>query len=139
METYGSDKPDLRYGLPFHNVTDRLQVTDFRIISAALAEGGVVIGLCVEGKAGLSRKEIGEVEDLARASGLQGVLSVKVTPDGFAGALAGKVADETLKAVANQMGAKPGDLMLLAVGKKSSILKGLGVLRRKLGGSFQAV
>jgi aspartyl-tRNA synthetase len=136
-ETYGSDKPDLRFGLPFINVTEDLTATDFRLIANAIEQGGVVLGIRVEGKAEVSRKEIGELEEMARASGLQGILSLKYTAEGFTGALAGKVDADTLKAVAEQMEAKPGDLILLAVGKKSQVLKGLGVYRRKLADRFK--
>ncbi|HEY3295927.1 MAG TPA: aspartate--tRNA ligase [bacterium] len=137
VETYGSDKPDLRFGLPFFNVTEDLRLTDFRVIAESVQNGGVVIGLCVDGKASVSRKDIAELEEIARNSGLQGVLSLKYTEEGFSGVLAGKVDEESLKAVVEQMNAKRGDLILLAVGKKSQILKGLGVLRRKLADRFK--
>jgi aspartyl-tRNA synthetase len=127
----------LRFGLPFYNVTECLTATDFRLIANAIEQGGAVIGLCVQGKAVVSRKEIGELEELARSSGLQGILSVKYTEEGFSGVLAGKVEPDDLKAVAEAMEAKPGDLLLLAAGKKSQILKGLGVLRRKLADRFK--
>jgi aspartyl-tRNA synthetase len=136
METYGSDKPDLRFGLPFSDVTEHLKGSEFRVVASALEAGGVVIGLCVEGKAGLSRKEIGELEDLAKSSGLEGILPLKYTAEGFAGVLAGKIPEANLKAVAESLKAKPGDLMLMGVGKKSHVLKGLGVLRRKLAEKF---
>jgi aspartyl-tRNA synthetase len=136
METYGSDKPDLRFGLPFTEVTDHLRGSEFRVLVSALEQGGVVIGLTLEGKAGLSRKDIGELEELAKSSGLEGILPLKYTAEGFAGVLAGKVAEANLQAVADALKAKPGDLMLMAVGKKSHVLKGLGVLRRKLADKF---
>lgn len=137
METYGSDKPDLRYDLAFMNVTEHFRGTDFRIIASALAEGGVVIGLCLPGKAAQSRKEIGELEELARVSGLQGILPLKITSEGFSGPLAGKVADSVTAAVAGAFAARAGDLVLLAVGRKAEILKGLGVFRRKLAEHFR--
>lgn len=137
METYGSDKPDLRFGLPCSNVTEHLRGADFRIVASALAEGGAVIGLCLSGKAGLSRKEFGDVEELAKASGLLGILPLKVTAEGFGGPMAGKVTDSILAAVAAEYKAQPGDLVLLAVGQKNTILKGLGVFRRKLAEHFQ--
>jgi aspartyl-tRNA synthetase len=136
METYGSDKPDLRFGMPLSDLSAHFQQTDFRIIAQALEQGGAVIGLKADGKASLSRKEIGELEELARASGLLGVLSLKFTNEGFSGALVGKVAEASLQAVAQQLKAQAGDLILMAVGKKSEMLKGMGVLRRKLAEKF---
>ncbi|MBU0509472.1 aspartate--tRNA ligase, partial [bacterium] len=137
METYGSDKPDLRFGLPFSDLTDILRDTDFRIISSAVESGGVVIGLSVEGQGGVSRKEIGEIESLARQSGLPGILTLKVASEGFSGPLSGKVADPQLRSACEKLEAKAGDLVLMAVGKKSSVLKGLRVLRRALAERFR--
>lgn len=137
IEKYGSDKPDLRYGLEFHNLTDHFQSCEFHVISTALQEGGVVIGLNLEGKADLSRKQLSELEDLARKSGLAGILPLKLTSEGFKGVLAGKIDESALQAVAAQCHASEGDLVLMGIGKKSAILKGLGVLRIKLAEHFQ--
>lgn len=136
VETYGSDKPDLRFGLPLHNVTGHLRETEFRIIASALEQGGVVIGLCAKGKSGLSRKEISELEELAKICDLAGILPLKYTAEGFAGALVGKIADEKLHALAKQVEAAPGDLILMGIGKKSAVLKGMGTFRRKLADKF---
>ena len=137
VETYGSDKPDLRFGLPLHNVTGHLRRTEFRIISSAVEEGGVVIGLCFPEKASLSRKEVSELEDLAKTCDLAGILPLKLTAEGFAGSLVGKVSEDHLRAASAQLEAKPGDLILLAIGQKSAVLKGMGAFRRKLAEKFQ--
>ncbi|MBU1919387.1 aspartate--tRNA ligase [bacterium] len=136
IEKYGSDKPDLRYGLEFHNLTEHFKGCEFHVIATALQEGGVVIGLNLKGKADLSRKQVTELEELAKKAGLAGILPLKLTAEGFKGVLAGKVDDQTLKAVAEQCQASEGDLLLMGIGKKSSILKGLGVLRVKLAEHF---
>jgi aspartyl-tRNA synthetase len=97
----------------------------------------VVIGLCLSGKAGLSRKEISDLEALAKTCDLPGILPLKLTSEGFSGPLVGKVSEDHLRAAAAHLDAKPGDLMLLGVGKKGAILKGMGVFRRKLAEKFQ--
>jgi aspartyl-tRNA synthetase len=74
---------------------------------------------------------------LAKSSGLGGILPLKFTAEGFAGVLAGKVSEEALRAMAEACGAKVGDLMLFAVGKKSDVLKGFGVFRKKLADEFK--
>jgi aspartyl-tRNA synthetase len=137
IEKYGSDKPDLRYGMAFSSVTEHLRGSEFRVVAGAIEQGGVAIGLNLEGKAELSRKEVGGVEELAKSCGLSGILPLKVTAEGFAGVLAGKVSDESLRALAAQLQAKPGDLLLIAVGKKSEVLKGMGVFRRRLAEEFK--
>jgi aspartyl-tRNA synthetase len=136
VETYGSDKPDLRFGMPLANVTEHLRATEFRVISSALEQNGEVIGLNLEGKAELSRKEIGELEELAKGSGLQGILPLKVTSDGFAGVLVGKTAEASLQKLAEVVKAKAGDLILMGIGPKSPVLKGMGVFRKKLADKF---
>ena len=136
IEKYGSDKPDLRYGLEFHNLTEHFGGCEFRVIESALKEGGVVIGFKLEGKADLSRKQISELEELAKKSGLAGILPLKITSEGFKGVLAGKVDENHLKTVVKQCEAVEGDLILMGIGKKSQILKGLGVLRGKLAEHF---
>ena len=136
MEKYGSDKPDLRFGLPLSNVTEHLRATEFRVISSALEQDGVVIALSLPGKAELSRKEVGELEELAKGSGLQGILPLKVTSEGFAGVLVGKTSDESLRAVAQTADAKAGDIVLMGIGSKESVLKGMGVFRKKLADKF---
>jgi aspartyl-tRNA synthetase len=137
IEKYGSDKPDLRYGLEFKNLTDCFKGCDFCVIESALNEGGVVIGMKLEGKADLSRKQISDLEELAKKSGLAGILPLKITAEGFSGVLAGKVDEKMLKAVAEQCQATIGDLILMGIGKQSKILKGLGVFRIKLAEHFK--
>ncbi|MFZ5433486.1 MAG: amino acid--tRNA ligase-related protein, partial [Calditrichota bacterium] len=75
--------------------------------------------------------------ELARDSGLQGILTLKFTDEGFSGPVAGKITESQLQAVVDKLNAKRGDLILMAVGKKSAVLKGLGVLRRKLADKFK--
>jgi aspartyl-tRNA synthetase len=119
IEHYGSDKPDLRYDLKFTDVSELFQGCEFRVIQSALSEGGSVVALKLDGKADLSRKQITELEDLAKKSGLAGILSLKVTAEGFSGVLSGKVEDKVLHAVVEQCAAVPGDLVLMGIGKKS--------------------
>lgn len=139
VNNYGSDKPDLRYDLKFENVTEHVKDTEFRVIRGALDAGGVVIGLRVPGQAELSRKLFGEVEELAKASGLGGILPIKITSEGLSGVLAGKVDDAALQKIVKQLKGETGDLLLLAVGTKSKVLKSLGTLRIKLAEYFKLV
>ncbi|MCC6477481.1 aspartate--tRNA ligase, partial [bacterium] len=78
MEHYGSDKPDLRYDLRLEDVTSHLKQTEFRIVKGAIDEGGSVIALNVKGQAEVSRKQFGEIEELAKACGLGGILPLKI-------------------------------------------------------------
>ncbi|MCL4304847.1 aspartate--tRNA ligase [bacterium] len=137
IEHYGSDKPDLRYDLRFENVTELVKDTEFRVIRGAVEEGGVVIGLRVPGHAEISRKQFSEVEELAKHAGLGGILPLKLSAEGFGGMLSGKVDDSALKKISDQLRGETGDLLLLAVGQKSKVLKSLGVFRIKLAEYFK--
>ena len=88
MERYGSDRPDLRYGLPLEDVSDAFRDSEFAVTRAALAAGGRVRGLRLPGGAALSRKQVDELEVLARGAGAGGLLRVKCV----AGQLEGPIA-----------------------------------------------
>jgi aspartyl-tRNA synthetase len=95
LDRYGTDKPDLRFGMPFVDVTDLLQGADFRIFQDTRENGARIRGIVVEGGAALSRRELDELTAVARAAGAAGALWVKRTDDGFAGQFA-KVLDADL-------------------------------------------
>ncbi len=137
METYGSDKPDLRYDLKFVDLSGQFNGCEFKIIASALDQGHAVKGMVLADKAGLSRKESGELEELAKSTGLAGIIPLKYTTEGFAGVLSGKVPDAMLDSVVKAVHAKPGDLVLVGVGKRSTLLPALGNFRRKLAEKFQ--
>lgn len=137
MDLYGSDKPDLRFGLPFKDLTEHLRETEFNVVSSAVKEGGVVLGIRLPGQAVLSRKQLDELQTVAKDSGLKGILTLKLTEEGFAGPLKGKTSEESLHNLAGAIEAVPGDLILMAIGKKHEVLPGLGVFRRKLAERFK--
>ena len=108
MERYGSDKPDLRYDLALFDASDLFRNTEFTIARSALAAGGRVRGLRIPGGASLSRKQVDELEALARSAGAAGLVRVKRTAEGFEGQAA-----KFLPASANDtLGLKDGDLAL---------------------------
>ena len=112
LECYGSDRPDLRFGLEIEDWSEPFADVDFRITRAALDAGGRVRGLRVRGGASLSRKQVGAIESAARKAGAPGLLWVKRTEDGGAGPLARFLADGHYDA----LGMRPGDLALAAAG-----------------------
>src|SRR5690606_32579414 len=87
LERYGTDKPDLRFGMPFVDVTDILRGSGFRIVDEALESGARVRGIVVHGGGALSRRDLDELTTVARAAGAGGALHVKRTDDGLAGPL----------------------------------------------------
>jgi aspartyl-tRNA synthetase len=112
MERYGSDRPDLRFGLELSDWTRATADIDFGVIRGAVEAGGRVRGLAVTGGARLSRKQIDEVEATAKAAGAPGLLWVKRSEDGFSGPLGRFLTADH----ASKMGLEAGDLAFAAAG-----------------------
>ncbi len=79
MERFGSDRPDLRFGLEIVDVTDAFRDADLAIAKSAIAAGGRIRGICIPGGAALSRKQVDEIEQIAKSAGAGGLLRVKKT------------------------------------------------------------
>ena len=112
LETYGSDKPDLRYGLPLFDATEVFRGADFSITRAAIGAGGRVRGIRVPGGAALTRKQVDEIEAAAKSLGAAGLLRLKAA----AGALEGGPAKYLPPGAAQRLGLADGDLCLLVAG-----------------------
>ena len=112
MERFGSDRPDLRYGLEIGDFSEVLGALDFRILRGAVARGGRIRGLRLEGGARLTRKRIDAIEQAARAAGAPGLLWAKVQEDRATGPLGRFFRDDTRA----RLGLAPGDLLLAAAG-----------------------
>jgi aspartyl-tRNA synthetase len=112
MERYGSDKPDLRFGLEIFDATDVFRPADFAISRSAIAGGGRVRGIRVPGGASLTRKQVDEVEAAAKTLGAAGVLRLKLA----GGVLEGGPAKHLAAGSAQALGLAEGDLCLLVAG-----------------------
>jgi aspartyl-tRNA synthetase len=112
LETYGTDKPDLRYGLPIFDATGIFRGADFSITRSAIAAGGRVRGIRVPGGATLTRKQVDEIEAAAKALGAAGLLRLKRT----GGALEGGPAKYLPADAATRLDLADGDLCLLVAG-----------------------
>ena len=112
MERYGSDKPDLRFGLELFDATEVFRPADFSITRAAIGAGGRVRGIRVPGGASLTRKQVDEIEAAAKALGAAGVLRLKLA----GGALEGGPARHLGPGAADALGLADGDLCLLVAG-----------------------
>jgi len=139
MGTYGTDRPDLRFGLPIVDVTDDLAASEFRAFSETAASGGRIRGISATGGASLSRKQITSLEDVARENGAKGLLWLKVTDDGLTGPAAKFLSDAEAAAVLEKLGAGVGDLLLLAADRESVVAGALGAVRLSLGARLDLV
>ena len=125
LERYGTDRPDLRYGVEIQDWTKALARLDAPVFEAAVVEGGRVRGLLLEGGAVLSRKQIEAIEGQAKATGAPGFLWAKRTDDGGSGSLARFMDEEAY----DEVGMNPGDLALVAAGSDSMTSPALDAAR----------
>jgi aspartyl-tRNA synthetase len=112
MERYGCDRPDLRYGLELYDASDLFRATDFSIARSVLDAGGRVRGFTIPGGGALSRKQVDELEAVAKSAGASGLLRVKRE----AGALTGPAAKFLGAGAAESLKLQDGDLALLVAG-----------------------
>ena len=132
MKYYGSDKPDIRFGMKFVELKDLTEGKNFVVFDSA----EFVAGICAEGCASYTRKQLDELTDYVKRPqvGAKGLVWVKYEADGTFKSSVGKFYGEAdLKAWAERFGAKPGDLMLILCGKTMETRKQLCELRLELG------
>jgi aspartyl-tRNA synthetase len=143
MERYGSDKPDLRFGLEMKDLTDIVAQSGFSVFRSAIAVGGKVKGICAPGCAKYTRGQLEELNKLAQSYGAKGLLTIAL------GTSVGRLEDMTLdmvksvaakyltldqvKEMARCLGASMGDLLLIAAGQAKLVNTVLGELRQEMG------
>ena len=133
MESYGTDKPDLRFGMPLKDVAEWAATSGFVVFENALKEGGRVMGICVSGGASMSRKEIEKLGEFAADFGAKGVAWWKAAADGGAGPLARFAKEEgRAPALMQALDAQDGDLCLFVAASQEIVRRTLGELRCKL-------
>jgi aspartyl-tRNA synthetase len=132
MARYGSDKPDLRFGMEIVDVTDIAATTGFRVFADAIAKGGVVRGLRAEGGAKFSRKDVDELTAEAAIFGAQGVLPIWIEESGLRSPLLKFLSESQIQAIVAQLGGRSGDLLLFVADQKAVAEPSLGALRLAL-------
>ena len=130
MARYGSDKPELRCGMPIEDVSDQFRDTTFAPFRAELDAGGVIRGFLVSGGAASSRRELDELAVQAKQAGASGLAWARRAADGAAqSSILKAVGEATVAALLDRVGATAGDLVLLAAGAAEPTSKALGQLR----------
>jgi aspartyl-tRNA synthetase len=133
MERYGSDKPDTRFGLELKDISDIAKASDFKVFLQAVELGGQVKGFAAPGMARMSRKEVDDLTSEAKVFGAKGLAWVKVTDTGFESPIAKFFKDGQVKAIAERLSAKPGDLMMFIADSPKIVAETLGYLRLLMG------
>jgi len=129
VERYGTDKPDLRFGMELIDASDIFTKSDFRVFQSALEAGGAVKCIVAPGCADYSRKEVDALAESAKTLGAKGLATLAVTGKGLKGSAAKFVKPEEAEAVKAKVGAQEGDLILLAADARAVVNKVLGGLR----------
>jgi aspartyl-tRNA synthetase len=129
VEKYGSDKPDLRFGMQLVDVSAIFAKSDFRVFQSALEAGGVIKCIVAPDSGNMSRKEVDELTEVAKSFGAKGLATLAVTAEGTKGTAAKFVKAEEVEAIKTKVGAKQGDLILFAADQRAIVNKVLGGLR----------
>lgn len=133
MDRFGSDKPDLRFGMELHNVSDVVKNCDFAVFKNALAAGGTVRGINAKGQGGMPRKKIDKLVDFVKDYGAKGLAYIAIAEDGsFKSSFAKFMKPEEMDALIKAMDGQPGDLLLFAADKNTIVWASLGALRIEL-------
>ena len=133
MNRYGSDKPDLRFGMELVDVSEVVKDCGFAVFTGALANGGSVRGLNVKGQGAMPRKKIDKLVDFAKDFGAKGLAYLCINEDGtYKSSFSKFMTEEELKALAAAMAGEPGDLLLFAADKNKVVWDVLGNLRLEL-------
>ena len=133
MERFGSDKPDLRFGMELCDVTDVVKDCEFVVFKNAVEAGGSVRGINAEGQGAMPRKKIDALVDFAKGYGAKGLAYIAIHEDGtMKSSFAKFMKDEEMQALVEKMNGKPGDLLLFAADKSKLVYDVLGALRLEL-------
>lgn len=133
IDRFGVDKPDIRFGMELRDVSEFLKDSSFEIFREILSKGGIVKAINVKGGASISRREIDEFTNFIKNFGAKGLISAKVTRDGWQSIIQKNISDEKKKAIEEELGTKENDLILFLGGTSKVVNQSLGNLRLYLG------
>ncbi len=133
MDRFGSDKPDLRFGMELKNVSEVVKDCEFVVFKNALENGGSVRGINAEGEGGMPRKKIDALVEFAKGYGAKGLAYIAIHEDGsLKSSFAKFMTEEQMDALVKAMDGKPGDLLLFAADKNKVVWDVLGALRLEI-------
>ena len=134
VDRYGTDRPDIRFGLELVSLADIVGSSAFRVFAENVAAGRPVKAICVPGCGDYSRKQLGELEDLAKDQGAKGLAWLAIHPETeeIRGPIAKFFTVEQLIAITERLEAVPGDLILIASGERSEVNAVLSTLRMEM-------
>lgn len=139
MEKYGSDKPDLRFGMEITNITEDVKDMDFVVFKSAIEAGGSVRALCLKGGADLGRKPIDKLGEFVKTYKAKGLAWIQLKEDGIKSSIAKFLTDYVTNSIVKTMGAEVGDAIFIVADKNSVVFQSLGALRLELAKQFDLI
>ncbi len=133
MDNYGSDKPDLRFGMKLMDISDYVKGSDFKVFNAVLEHGGQVKCIKVEGYANIPRRELDGLVQFVQIYGAKGLAWIQYSEEGIKSPFKKFYSDETFQRIAEATGAKTGDLLLVVADQRLVVAQALGQLRLEMG------
>ena len=142
MQRFGTDRPDIRYGMEMSDLVGLVENTDFQVFQTAINSGGIVKGFSAPGLAEMPRRQLDDLVEFAKGAGAQGLVYIALasdassiddlTQDHIKSPVAKFLSADAVKAIAHKTGANPGDLLLIVAGPSKSTNTALDALRREL-------
>jgi aspartyl-tRNA synthetase len=140
MERFGSDKPDIRFGMELKNVTDVVKGCGFGVFTGAIENGGSVRGINVKGQGAMPRKKIDALVDFAKGYGAKGLAYIAIGEDGsFKSSFAKFMTDEEMNNLVKALDGENGDLLLFAADRDKIVFSVLGALRCEMASQLELV
>ena len=132
MERFGSDKPDLRFGMELQDISEFVKGSEFKVFNTVLEKGGQVKVINVEGYADIPRRELDDLVEYCKIYGAKGMAWIQYTAEGVKSPFKKFYSDETFEKIKTATGAKTGDLLLVVGDKASVVAQALGELRLEM-------
>lgn len=138
MDRFGSDKPDIRFGMELVNVTEVVKDCDFVVFKGAIENGGTVRGINAKGQGSMPRKKIDALVEFAKGYGAKGLAYIAINADGtYKSSFAKFMKEEEMQALVKAMDGENGDLLLFAADKNKVVWDVLGALRLELANQME--
>jgi aspartyl-tRNA synthetase len=139
MARFGSDKPDIRFGLELVEISDLVANCRFKVFNTVVANGGKVVGITVPGCANYTRSQLDELSPLAAVYGAKGLAYLVLTEEGIKSPITKFFSEAELAQIVERFGAKNGDLILLIADKPTVALTAMGQVRLEFGRRLQLI
>lgn len=137
MEKYGSDKPDLRFGMELIELTEDLKNTEFSVFASTIKNGGAVKAICVPGGAKLSRSQIDDLTSFVKQFGAGGLAYITLTEEGIKSPILKFLSESEQQTIISKTDAKAGDIIFFGADERHIVNKVLGNLRNRLADDFE--